>query len=612
MTNKKKAPRQAGDSPTNRTNLSRRADMSLDEIVRWMPPDLRAEITLNFDHYEIVATCPVCRSEPVRSLRISRGSVSCVMGCPESEILHALPFLVSGPLQLSPVTAVSSPSGDPSGETKPDETRPASSAANTATVLVKMAELGYTLGQTTTGEPFGYRHGSHVVMSLRGGRMSLRAELAEMYYRAHKKTASSQALSDALVTIEGICLHSAPREVGLRVARAEGAVWIDLADEGDHVVRLDATGWQVMSTCPVLFRRTELTSPMPCPVAGESLKGLWTLVNIPEVDRPLVVAWLVAAVAFPGVAHPALLLAGEQGSAKTTTSRVLADLVDPSIVHPRSAPKDVDEWVTTCNGSWVVALDNLSNISVWLSDSMCRAVTGDAATKRTLYTTDGISVFQFRRAVICNWIDVGALRSDLADRAVLVTLPRITQEKRRTDEEVFTDWKQRRPGLFGALLTLASTVLATPVHLAEKPRMADYAQILASVDLIGSTAGLARFTRQAERLNADVVTSVPFLACMGPQLRTWIHTNGLDVLTSWRGTSAELLDVIEPPTTKQKSWPENARAVTSLLTRNAPALRANGWQIDNDGGANKKGITVWDITPPADRELVDRDEEDTP
>ena len=89
---------------------------------------------------------------------------------------------------------------------------------------------------------------------------------------------------------------------------------------------------------------------------------------------------------------------------------MLVDLIDPSPVPLRQAPRDADSWVTAASGSWVVALDNLSAIPPWLSDSLCRAATGDGNVKRALYTDADLAVLKFRRCVIVNGIDVGAVR----------------------------------------------------------------------------------------------------------------------------------------------------------------------------------------------------------
>ncbi len=128
---------------------------------------------------------------------------------------------------------------------------------------------------------------------------------------------------------------------------------------------------------------------------------LWDFVNVDAEDRPVLLAVLVAALIQCDVPHPVLALFAEQGSAKSTTTRMLVDLIDPSPVPLRQAQRDADSWVTAASGSrgsWVVALDNLSAIPPWLSDSLCRAATGDGNVKRALYTDADLAVVKFRRA----------------------------------------------------------------------------------------------------------------------------------------------------------------------------------------------------------------------
>jgi hypothetical protein len=71
-----------------------------------------------------------------------------------------------------------------------------------------------------------------------------------------------------------------------------------------------------------------------------------------------------------------LAISGEQGTGKTTAVKVLVLLLDPGPVLVRKPPRDADSWVTAAAGSWVVGLNNLSDIPSWLSDSLCRASTG--------------------------------------------------------------------------------------------------------------------------------------------------------------------------------------------------------------------------------------------
>jgi hypothetical protein len=325
-----------------------------------------------------------------------------------------------------------------------------------STLLVELALKRYEFGCTEDGQPYAVKPGGHVVRMLRGGKKSLRAELSKAYYRIHGKAAPQQALADTLLVLEGEALDSDPRQVHLRVASANSASWIDLGDAAETVVKIDANGWEVTNSAPVLFQRTALTGVMPTPRRGGDLDLLWEQINVAKADRPLVLACMIAAIATPNAPHAVLSFFGEQGTAKSTTTKRVVELIDPSPVPLRKPPRDAESWVTAAAGSWVVGLDNLSQVPDWLSDCLCRAATGDGDVRRALYTDGALAVWAFRRCIILNGIDVGALRGDLADRMVRVALDQITEEHRIEDEELDQRWRQSYPHILGALLAVVA------------------------------------------------------------------------------------------------------------------------------------------------------------
>jgi hypothetical protein len=68
-----------------------------------------------------------------------------------------------------------------------------------ASLIVDMARSDYELGISDDGTPYGCKPDMpHVAMSLRGGKLGLRAELARRYFEEHNAAAPSQALTDAL------------------------------------------------------------------------------------------------------------------------------------------------------------------------------------------------------------------------------------------------------------------------------------------------------------------------------------------------------------------------------------------------------------------------------
>lgn len=455
--------------------------------------------------------------------------------------------------------------------------------------LVDLALDRYRFGVTPEGEPFGVPlAGGHVVRMLRGSRTSLRAELASVYRRETGRIAAQQALADALLVLEGEAQGAEPEQVHLRVAEAHGQLWIDLGDAAETAVRIGAGSWVVTKEVPVLFRRSALTGAMPIPAPGD-LADLWQLLNVAEADRPLVLGWLVAALGAPTVPHPILALFGEQGTGKSTASKLLIDLVDPSPVPLRKPPRDMDSWVTAAAGSWVVGLDNLSAVPDWLSDTLCRAATGDGDVRRQLYTDSGLAVFAFRRVLLLNGIDLGGLRGDLTERLLAVRLDAIPDAHRRTERDLAAAWAEARPRLLGALLgEVARMTSQLPyVRLGTAPRMADFAIVLAALDGTDSSTGLGRYLEQARSLSADSLTADPFVTTMMAS-----------IASEFVGRAAQLLDLVTPDDRPPRGWPTTARQVTTSLRRNAPALRRQGWQVEDLGAANRENSTIWRIVPP--------------
>ena len=342
-----------------------------------------------------------------------------------------------------------------------------------------------------------------------------------------------------------------------------------------------------------MFSRTELSAPMAEPAFDGDLEKLWRHVNIAGEDRVLLLAVMVDALIQPNTPKPVTGLLAEHGTAKSTCTKRVVSLVDPSVVPLRGAPRDLEQWTTAAAGSWVVALDNVSVIPDWLSDAICRAATGDGNVKRQLYTDDNLSVIKFRRAVIVNGIDVGGLNGDLADRLVPIELKRITDW---VDEaELEAEWNTDYASIFGGLLDLAAKVhqMLPTLERIPLPRMADFARVLACVDKLENSAGMARYRTRAEHMLTDSALSDSFIARL------------IDMRYDTKDTpqsAAQILSHVAPNSdawgVRPADWPKKARTVTTRLNKSAPALRRMGWHVSNDGGNNHGNTTLWTIRPP--------------
>ena len=466
-----------------------------------------------------------------------------------------------------------------------------------STVLVELALKEYTFGVSTLGETFAVpKQGSKVVSMLRGNKRSLRALLARTYFTKFRRVAAQQALADALMVIDGFAQESEATELFLRVAGHaghagnkygpdQGEIWLDLADETGRAIKIRATGWAVEDQPPMLFKRTALMSALPEPSESGSLDELWAWFNVSEADRPILSAWLVAAM-FHDIPHPILAFFGEQGTGKTTAQKLIVSTIDPGPVPTRKPPRDADSWITAAAGSWLVGLDNLSTIPAWLSDSLCRAVSGDGDVRRRLYTDSDHAVFAFRRVLCLNSIDLGAVRGDLAERMLPITLAPIKDHDRLLESELWPRWHEAHPRILAGILDLAAGVLkhCPLVKLTSKPRMSDFAHILAAVDMVLGTSGLRHYLGKQSSLAADSLDGDLFIMKIAE-------------LGYFQGTAAELLR-LSTPEKPPRYWPANPRAVTQRLRRQAPVMRKAGWGITDDGGANHRKIAIWSIQPP--------------
>tara|TARA_R110002072_G_scaffold19443_4_gene72020 strand:- start:2170 stop:4725 length:2556 start_codon:yes stop_codon:yes gene_type:complete len=442
-----------------------------------------------------------------------------------------------------------------------------------ADLLVDLARAQYRLGVTTTGDPFAVALGGpNVALTFRGARNAFRADLAREFRKAHRKTANSSALADALLALEGEAQQHEPEAVHLRVGQHGDSVILDLGDTTGRVVQVSRHGWKLLKKSPILFRRTALTGEIIAPDTHgetEDLLVLFDLLNIAELDRPLVLGWLLSAL-IPDIPHPILIIGGEQGTGKTTAARILTGLINPSPAPTQSQPRDAEQWAVSIAATWIAVIDNVSHIPSWWSDSLCKSSTGEGSVRRKLYTDDGVSVLAMKRVIVLTSIDTGALRGDLGDRVLLVDLERIPDQERRTEADLNGQVTSQNPRYLGALLSLFAKVMSIEnVELEGLPRMADFAQVLAKMDRVLGTQALNHYLGQQGRLAETQIEDDP----VGMAIRNFIRSTG-----SFHGTTQDLLRAIRPDY-PPKDWPWTPRKLSAHIKRITPALRAVGIEV---------------------------------
>jgi hypothetical protein len=428
--------------------------------------------------------------------------------------------------------------------------------------------------------------------------------LARLYFQNFGATPGSQGMQDSLLTLEGLAFFEGLlHDVHLRIAGHQGLIYLDLADDYWRVVEITAGGWSVVEDPPVRFRRPRGMLPLPGPVGGGRLDELRESVNVADGDWPLLAAWLVAAFR-PRGPFPVLPLHGEQGSAKSTTARVLRELIDPNVAPLRSEPRNGRDLAITAHNGWVLAYDNVSSIPDWLSDAFCRIATGGGFSTRELYSDTDEVLIDVQRPLVMNGITELAVRPDLLDRAIPLYLPRL--RRWIPEDEFFDRFHSARPRILGGLLDAVVCALRD-LELVEfngQVRMADFAKwSMAAEPALGLEQGA--FMRAYVGNRAEAVEITLEASPLYEPLRV-ISATGFE------GSATELLhrlaDLVGEKTAKTDGWPKTAAVLGGEVRRLAPVLRRVGIEIEFPRRGRKRLIVVRTAPDSA----VDADDAVTP
>ena len=400
--------------------------------------------------------------------------------------------------------------------------------------------------------------------------------LVQRFFECENKPPVTMALNEALKHFEAAArFKGAQHEVFIRVAAADGKIYLDLANHQWQVVEIDANGWSIISDAPVKFRRTKAMQPLPVPIPGGDLDDLKELCNVDDTGLILIVSWLLSALRGQGP-FPVLEVLGEQGSAKSTLAWILRFLVDPNTAPLRSMPRTERDLAISARNAWVLVFDNLSRLSDSTSDAICRLATGGGFSTRQLYTDGEEEIFDSKRPVILNGIVDVATRMDLIDRCLVLTLKSIPEKARKTEEEIQGRLDAERPKLLGALLDAVAEGLRSygNTKLAKLPRMADFARWMVACEKAlpwapGRFIEVCAANRQGvveDSVEADLVASA---------VRKLMEREA-----EWIGSATDLLSELEafvPERAKKtRRWPQAANWLTRRLKQSATFLRLVG------------------------------------
>ncbi len=411
-----------------------------------------------------------------------------------------------------------------------------------------------------------------------------RSWLSHCFYKETGGAIGSQDIQDALNVLDAQArFEGEEHDVFVRCAGVDGRIYVDLGDRDWRAVEIDAAGWRVVAAPPVRFRRAKAMLALPEPTPGGSLADLRRFVNVAEEDWPLALAWVVAAFR-PHGPYTVLVFLGEHGSAKSSSQRVLRQLVDPNSALLRGEPREARDLSIAANNSWVAAFDNVSRLPEWLSDSLCRLATGGGFATRELYSDSDEAIFSGQRPIMLNGIEEVVTRSDLLDRSIIVFAPTLDRDAYIPEDELSLELKKVLPGILGAVFDALSCALRNLDKVRARklrlPRMADFAVwSVAAEPAMGLEPGT--FLSTFQRMRATTNESVVEYSAIGP----WVCSLAD---TGFAGTASDLLELMPEELQKNKSVPHSPRGLAGALRRLAPNLRALGIEFKDAREGHKR------------------------
>jgi putative DNA primase/helicase len=277
----------------------------------------------------------------------------------------------------------------------------------------------------------------------------------------------------------------------------------------------------------------------------------------------------------------------------------------------RNLPTTVRNLFTGAAGCSVLAYDNVGVISPEISDALCQIVSGSGFATRKLYSDTAQVLVGGYRSVILNGLQNAITQSDLADRALVLPMVRISSDQRRLDSQVWPLFEARRGQIFGALLDGVSCGLRNldSVQLRRLPRMADFARWVVATQAFQRDVFLRAFEGSQTEATETVAENNPVIIAIVALME------GRD---EWHGTAVQLIaelstrDKAEAKPTKWRSWPADASAFGRKLSAATATLRRLGIVVTKGRARDRKSSrliwlkkTVSDVSAASGAEATD-------
>lgn len=394
-------------------------------------------------------------------------------------------------------------------------------------------------------------------------------------------------------------------EVYTRTKFKEGAIYYDLANDNGEVIKIAQEGWEVITSPPIKFVRSRSMLPLVTPERqGADLSILRRHLNIGSDDDWFLILGFILGSLYKKP-YVILIHNGEQGTGKSTKSKMIASIIDPSSAPLTSKPNTERDVFIAAEKSHLLCYDNLSGLKPWASDTFCILATGGGYRTRRLYTDDEEKIFNVAKPVQMNGIDDIATRGDLIDRSIVISSPLINSRQRVSETELWENFHRDLPKIMGGIFNALSIALRNlpSITLEEKPRMAEYALFgCAAAETMGITQ-----ERFMQAYNRNLAMANRNSLELNPVASALIELINNAPNSEWTGTMTELRDcllhIIPDELQRSRFIPQTPLALSNTLRKLSPMLRHEGIYYEQLPRTNSgRGYRIHKTIPRDDRD----------
>ncbi|HBH3656767.1 TPA: hypothetical protein ACP6IR_002001 [Clostridioides difficile] len=412
------------------------------------------------------------------------------------------------------------------------------------------------------------------------------------YNRKTGRIPSSENISKVVSLLKAKGMFMEPVEIGQRCIAIDDTIYYDLANSKGEVVKISKNGWSITTDLDCLFDSNNLMKAQVRPVEYDNLNILDKYFRYKDKNHLILQKVALVSLFIESIVRPICVLHGEKGSSKTSTMKLIRNIVDPSMVSTTSLPRNIDDLAVALNNQYLICFDNIDRISNDISDLLCTATTGGGYAKRKLYTDSEQIIMNFRKGMILNGINIVATRSDLLDRCILMELDRIPQNERKLEHELNKMIENDMPKILGAIFTTISKAMDkyNSIELDNLGRLADFTKwgyAIAEVSGIGGDVFLEAYLNNQNDSNYEAILSNP----VGSSIIKLIKDK-----EKWEGTPTKLLSELNSIAEEDNIninnnlWPKAPNALSRRLNEIRSNFQDIGINIQIVKGVERKVI----------------------